>query len=77
MLYIMESEWLFFAPNVEHIYKINVYDDGNERYAQYGNEWLVNGKLMGKRSLINYQNQLIVVPSISKWKISRVQSPHF
>ena len=73
----MESDWLFFPPNPEHIYKIIVYDDGNQRYQQYGNEWLVNGTWMGKCSLINYQNQLIVVPSISKWKICRVLSTHF
>ena len=72
MLYIMESDWLYFAPNYEHIYKINVYDDGNQKYEQYSNEWLVIGTWMGKRSLINCHNQVIVIPSISKWKICRV-----
>lgn len=38
--------WLYFEPNYEHIYKIIVYDDGNQRYQQYGNEWHLDGTWM-------------------------------
>jgi hypothetical protein len=49
-------------------YKINVFDDGNEKYKEYSNEWYIlyneNGKYMLKN--IRYG---IVINSISCWKV--------
>ena len=49
----MDSEWIYFRPSLERIYKINVYDDGNQAFEQYVNKWAINGKWKGKGALIN------------------------
>jgi hypothetical protein len=68
----MDSEWIYFTPNLKDIYKIDVYDDGNQVYEQYVNKWAIYGKWRGKCSIINVENQLIKITSISSWKISRI-----
>jgi hypothetical protein len=68
----MDSEWIYFIPNLQYIYKINVYDDGNQVYEQYINKWVIYGKWLGKCALVNYHNQSIKINSISRWKISRI-----
>ena len=50
--------------------KITVFDDGNQKYKNYNNVWIVkdtshNG---GKLKLINLQNKEIEINSISSWK---------
>lgn len=67
----MDSDWVFFTPNTDHIYIINIYDDGNKAYEQYLNEWVIYGKWKGKRALINLKNPSIKINSISRWKIMR------
>ena len=68
----MDSEWIFFTPNLQDIYEIYAYDDGNQSYEQYVNKWTINGKWRGKRALINIENPLIKISSISRWKIMRI-----
>ena len=68
----MDSDWIYFTPTLEHIYKINVYDDGNQAFEQYVNKWAIYGKWRGKRALINIEKPLIKITSISRWKIIKL-----
>jgi hypothetical protein len=68
----METEWIYFIPNLQNIYEIIIYDDGNQVYEQYVNKWAVYGKWRGKYSLINIETPSIKINSISKWKINRI-----
>jgi len=68
----MDSEWIYFRSTLEPIYKINVYDNGNQTFEQYVNKWAINGKWRGKRALINIEHPLIKISSISRWKIMRI-----
>jgi hypothetical protein len=49
-------------------YKINTFDDGNEKYKDYLNEWYVLYTENGKYMLKNIKNGLII-NSISSWKV--------
>jgi hypothetical protein len=66
------EEWDYFTPLEQHLYKINVFDDGNQPYETYENKWIIYGKWRGKRALINYKNPSLKITSISKWKIQRL-----
>jgi len=68
----MNAEWIYFLPDLEIVYKIIAYDDGNQVYEQYVNKWAIYGKWRGKCSLINIVNPSIKITSISKWKITRI-----
>jgi len=69
---MLGDDWLFFTPNTQKKYSITVYDDGNQAYEQYVNEWLIIGKWLGKRALVNVQNPSIIIDSISKWKLRKI-----
>ncbi len=64
-----DSEWNLYKPNEAKIYEINTFDDGNEKYQQFVNEWLMIGEWLGKVRLINLENKKIIIHSISRWKI--------
>ena len=64
-----DSEWNIYKPNETKIYEINTFDDGNEKYQQFVNEWLMIGEWLGKVRLINLENKKIIIHSISRWKI--------
>ena len=64
-----DSEWNLYKPNEAKIYEINTFDDGNEKYQQFVNEWLMIGEWRGKVRLINREKQKIIIHSISRWKI--------
>jgi hypothetical protein len=66
----MESDWIFFTPNIQEIYGINVYDDGNQVYEQYENKWFMFGSWRGKCALVNTNKSDI--KSISLWKIIKI-----
>lgn len=73
------DEWTFYMPNAEEIYKIIIFDDGNEKYNNekynneiYQNEWLIAGHWQGKIRLINQKDPSVKIKSISKWKIIKI-----
>ena len=73
------DEWTFYMPNAEEIYKIIIFDDGNEMYNNeicnndlYQNEWLIAGHWKGKIRLINRNDSSVKIQSISKWKIIKI-----
>ena len=67
-----ENEWIYYAPNINNVYQIFNFDDGNQLYKQYVNEWLMNGEWKGKVSLVNVKYSSIIINSISRWKILHI-----
>ena len=58
--------------NSNSLYKINIFDDGNEKYKQHHNIWEIYSVWRGKVSLINTINNEIKITSISAWKINKL-----
>lgn len=67
----LHNEWSFFNPNIEELYAIHTFDDGNEKYKQFNNEWYIIGTWKEKVCLLNKQEKTIVY-SISKWKTTKI-----
>ena len=65
----MSHEWVYFDPNMDVVFKITVFDDGNDKYKEYYNEWHIIGEWRGKVSLMNAFNSKVQIKSISRWKI--------
>jgi hypothetical protein len=68
----MYNEWNYFTPNEKQLYKVSVFDVGNQTYAHYVNKWLINGEWEGKISLINVESPSIRIGSISRWKVVKL-----
>ena len=65
---LQDNTWTFVPPNESQVLMINVFDDGNERFEQYENEWILFGTWMGKIAIYNKNQPSIILRSISKWK---------
>lgn len=54
--------------------KICVFDDGNQKYENVYNRWIIVDRMFdgGKLKLINAGNQNIVINSISAWKVCKI-----
>ena len=65
------NDWTFFNPDVDKIFAINTFDDGNEKYSKYNNEWYVIGNFNEKVCLLNTKEK-IIIHSISQWKITKI-----
>ena len=62
-----DNEWHWLTePNI--IVSINTFDDGNQRYQDYTNSWVIIGEWLGKVSLRNISNPTLEISSISTWK---------
>lgn len=69
----MADEWIFFEPNQnDGVYEINTFDDGNEKYRDYVNQWVLFGSWRGKYAVINQTNTDIKINSISQWKLGKL-----
>jgi hypothetical protein len=68
--------WHYFSPNYDELYTITKFDDGNERFQEYENEWLMFGSWRGKCALLNRLNSEIRIYSISNWKVTRREIQH-
>ena len=56
----------------EKLYKIRVFDDGNQKYQYITNEWTITSRInIGKVSLKNV-NGKDVIYSISDWKLDNI-----
>ena len=71
---LWNENWTFMSPNYEKMYKINVFDDGNEEYKPYTNKWIIFGTWKGKVALVNYYLQDVIIKSISEWKLDELHS---
>jgi hypothetical protein len=69
---LLNDEWKYIQLNVQEKYKINTFDDGNSKYENYTNLWIIYGTWKGKTALVNYINNEILISSISNWKLSKV-----
>jgi len=54
------------------IYYIHVFDDGNQKYKDLTNEWIITSFTRGKIGLTNI-NGIDVINSISAWKINPIK----
>jgi hypothetical protein len=66
---LYNEDWTFIFPNMSQIYQINIFDDGNEKYQEYNNKWIIFGEWKEKVAIFNYYAPEIIIKSISKWKI--------
>lgn len=66
----LPNDWQRVTPNENHQIQIRVFDDGNERYKQYKNSWILFGKWKGKVALFNAFDENVIIDSISEWKTS-------
>ena len=60
---------------MEPLYKIRVFDDGNQKYQYLQNEWIITALIAGKASLKN-TNGVDVISSISYWKLDTIETQH-
>jgi hypothetical protein len=62
---------MFIMDNIinENLYKIRVFDDGNQKYQYIVNEWYITAVNGSKVSLKNV-NDRDVIHSISSWKLN-------
>ena len=65
------NEWIFISPDNESPIQINNFDDGNEKYEDCDNNWIVYGTYRGKIALYNLNKKNIIIKSISTWKTSK------
>lgn len=56
------------------IVEIHTFDDGNQKYNQYKNRWIIEDIMYngGKLKLKNDDNKEIIINSISTWKVKLV-----
>ena len=58
------------------LFKIIVFDDGNQRFQHLNNSWIVTGSRFNgqKIALKNVTDKSIVIRSISSWKIKPIMN---
>jgi hypothetical protein len=54
---------------------IDVFDDGNEKYAHYENAWLLVRHSCPTRCVLQHRDFPRVLVHISKWKIHLLEEP--
>ena len=56
------------------LFKIIVFDDGNQRFQHLNNSWIITGSRFNgqKIALKNVTDKSIVIHSISSWKIKPI-----
>jgi len=63
------NEWRYVSFKNEYC-EINTFDDGNNKYKKYENKWIIFGRWRGKLALYNLIDPLIIIHSISLWKVN-------
>tara|TARA_B110000879_G_C11039790_1_gene458348 strand:- start:133 stop:363 length:231 start_codon:yes stop_codon:yes gene_type:complete len=66
----LPTDWTRVVPDTKNIIHLHLFDDGNEKYKQYENEWVLFGKWKGKIALFNAFDENVTIYSISEWKTS-------
>jgi len=56
------------------LFKIIVFDDGNQRFKHLNNSWIVTGSRFNgqKVALKNITDKSIIIQSISSWKVKPI-----
>ena len=70
-LQLLSRNWVY-TPPCDDSYKIRIFDDGNQQFIFYSNRWGQFGQWRGKVALFNRENPEILIKSISKWKINKI-----
>ena len=62
------------APQNKFV-EIYVFDDGNEKYREYTNKWVIVDRMFegDKLKLVNLTNKDIIIGSISAWKVMELK----
>ena len=63
------QNWAYVTPDFTTPVKIRSFDDGNKKYKQYDNSWVIFGRWEGKVAIFNEFDQKITIMSISEWKV--------
>lgn len=63
------QNWTYVTPDFTKPVKILRFDDGNKKYNQYDNSWIIFGRWQGKVAIFNEFDQNITIMSISEWKV--------
>ena len=66
---LLPNDCISVPMNNSHPFMIICFDDGNEKYENYINEWMIYGKWKGKVALRNINTPNIFIKSISEWKV--------
>ncbi len=69
---LYNEEWTFIVPNLDKKYKINTFDDGNEKLINNTNEWILFGTWKEKYALFNVKDYNVIIKSISNWKVDLI-----
>jgi len=56
----------------EELYKIRVFDDGNQQYQYLTNEWTIISRTNGGKVSLKNVNGRDIISSISAWKIDNI-----
>ena len=67
--------WIYYEPRSDEEYSIRVFDDGNDRYAEYVNVWHKYGEWRGKVAIVNSVDTRVRIDSISAWKLDSREAP--
>ena len=70
---LYSDEWEYNMNYNGVIYKITVFDDGNQRYAKLKNEWFLFGIWKDKCAIVNKHNPHAIIKSISIKSMGRCQ----
>ena len=62
--------------NKKELITIRVFDDGNQRFKHFVNKWIIEDIMHGggKLKLKNKIDSEIIIPSISTWKVFKLQN---
>ena len=66
--YLLNNNWEYLTPNENDTKQIKLFDDGNYKFEEYNNIWIIFGKWKEKIALYNKTNPQIIIRSISEWK---------
>ena len=66
---VRNMAWVYYEPLEGEEYSIRVFDDGNDRYAEYVNVWHKYGEWRGKVAIVNSVDRTVRIDSISAWKL--------
>ena len=66
---VRNMAWIYYEPRSGEEYSIRVFDDGNDRYAEYVNVWHKYGEWRDKVAIVNSVDMRVRIESISAWKL--------
>jgi hypothetical protein len=55
------------------MYMISVFDDGNQKYKELENKWIITGNPRHGKVTLLHNNSSLVIKSISAWKIQIIE----